>query len=571
MVKNKKANAYKNFFDGTLILLSIVFFGFLVMAQPYSLWGLDFADPLSVNYTVATTLHVNEDVEQNFSIMINTSTNMMGMPYNITQINVTLPTSFSYVNGSNSTGGNISAENDGTWTNTDIGIKFNTTSDSRAGNQLTWTNDSADNVVIPGGNVTFNNSIIYFNFTASTPGKYNISVQMFYNGTEPILTSNKTNISIRVNDTTKPDEINVTLTGRIASLTRSNLSGSQVFNVSVADNGNLTMGNTGLTEVTGVNISFFNGSDFNSSYEAINMSAFSYRGNYWNISIDTTKIKDGVYNITITANDTNGNVNITNMSNVIVDNTAPTASVSCTPSTVNVGNAVACTCTPSDATSGVNTTETSIVASPSTDNTGTITQTCTFADMAGNTASASTTYNVELAAGGGSSSGGSSSSSESFYTKTIPMVGKELEDLGDVSQQLKLKQRVKVKIADEIHYVGVKEITFTSATIEISSDPVQIKLDVGEDAKLDLKDDGFYDVYVKLNSITNGKADLLIKYLHEEIPVGEGEGSAVETTGEIVEDDEEEAEDSLLWLWVVLGVVLVVIVAWVLMSKKKKK
>jgi len=45
---------------------------------------------------------------------------------------------------------------------------------------------------------------------------------------------------------------------------------------------------------------------------------------YWNKSIETSGLTDGGYNITIMANDTVGNANVTQKVSVIVDNTAPT-------------------------------------------------------------------------------------------------------------------------------------------------------------------------------------------------------------------------------------------------------
>jgi len=99
-------------------------------------------------------------------------------------------------------------------------------------------------------------------------------------------------------------------------------------------------------------------------------------------------------------------------------------------------------------------------------------------------------------------------------------------------------------------------------------------LDVGEDAKIDVTNDGFYDIYVILNSIVNNKASITIQNIYEEIPEGEG---AVSTTGEEVtggdeEMEEEPEETNLTWLWIIIGVlVLAAIIGGGIAVKKKRQ
>jgi len=120
---------------------------------------------------------------------------------------------------------------------------------------------------------------------------------------------------------------------------------------------------------------------------------FNNSANEW--IVDSTQNNwDGKYNITIYANDTLNNLNTTERIQITIDNTAPTATFSCSPSTVTVGDVVTCSCTGSDATSGV--LSTTYTATPSTISDGTFTQTCSVIDYAGNTGSASTTYTVNL-------------------------------------------------------------------------------------------------------------------------------------------------------------------------------
>lgn len=224
--------------------------------------------------------------------------------------------------------------------------------------------------------------------------------------------SSSANITI---DSTPP-----AVTDFSTTVSRGNYSGTIVLNISVTD-ATIGVGYVyfNITNSTGVQVNYT---------KASNVS-----GNYYNISVDTSKFSDGAYNITVWANDTligksNSSENITgNMNNsekikVVFDNTAPTATYSCSPSTVTSGDTVTCTCSPSDATSGINSSQTS-TTTPSTSNTGTITETCNFVDNAGNAGSQTATYTVEMSTSGGTSSSGGGGGSTTT-TETVAEVSK---------------------------------------------------------------------------------------------------------------------------------------------------
>ena len=550
-------------FVGLLLVLMVYP---LVIANPINFWNLDSATA-AINYSSAVgILMVNEDVETVYNITLNNSAAWKG---NVTRINITFYGNFVYANFSNHTGMNLTTPG----SNIDVGIIFYNASD---GSSITWTNNSTTQVVIPHANLSFSNVSISFNATSFTPGKYNFSIYTYWNGS--LAHYNETNVTVVVNDTTKPISINVSsnLNASDFGLNRSyaNVSGRLYINVTVFDNGNFSRSNVDFNEIKEVNVTVYtSASVVNASYNMTALTNFSNQGTQWNTIINTSQFDDGVYNISLFAKDQLGNVNSTNISNVRIDNTKPTASVSCTPATANVGDTVTCTCSPTDPTSGVNTSITSITEKPSTSNTGTFTESCTFGDMAGNTATASSTFTVELggSGGGGGGGGGGAGSVEveaaKFYTKTIPVVAQEFKEVETITQQLGSKERIKIKIDEEIHYVGVREITLTSAIIEVASEPVQVELQSGEDTKVDVNDDGFYDVYVKLNAIINGKADLIIKYLHEEYTPAEEPG--IEPGEEETAPTEEGEKANLTWLWILIAVVVIVIVAYLVWKRKR--
>jgi len=85
------------------------------------------------------------------------------------------------------------------------------------------------------------------------------------------------------------------------------------------------------------------------------------------------------------------------------------------------------------------------------------------------------------------------------------------------TKDLGTKERIRITISDETHYVGVTGITSSTATINVSSVPQQATLTVGDLRKFDVTDDGYYDISVKLDAISNNKATLTTKAIREKV------------------------------------------------------
>lgn len=123
---------------------------------------------------------------------------------------------------------------------------------------------------------------------------------------------------------------------------------------------------------------------------------------------NTSTMSDGYWIIGVIGCD-NQSLCSNDTTNFTIDNTPPIASFSCNPQSAYAGDIITCTCTPSDALSGINPYATSYTAKPSTVNVGTFMPSCSFADLAGNNGIVFTTYSVAAPLIGGttpSSSGG---------------------------------------------------------------------------------------------------------------------------------------------------------------------
>jgi len=393
-------------------------------------------------------------------------------------------------------------------------------------------NDTVDGLI-------FENSSVMSGLNDSLT--YNISCNI-YNDTGLNLTVSK-NITF---DSTPPN-----VSSYVTTVDGEYYKSSIVLNVSVNDS------------IMGIDSVYFNIT--NSSGTELNFTKASNIAatDYYNITLDTSGFTDGVFNITVWANDTQlNNLNNSEKIEITIDNTAPSSVTLSSSSTAKDSLTLGITIV--DATSGINNTCTVDRTGASISGTGasqTLTETglscgtsyayiVTCTDRAGNSkASTSTSFSTNNCPSSGSVTGGSTTFT---WSNTYTTTDEQVEE--GYTKKLNKNERVKVRVNNANHYVGIKELTATSATIEISSNPVEVKLDVGEDAKVDVNEDGYYDIYVKLNSIANNKADIIIQKVYEEIPEGE---SAVTTTGEEILPPSSEEEKDLPWLWVIIILLII--------------
>ncbi len=495
---------------------------------------------------------------------------------NITYINITMPGKFYYYNTSNAT-----AVGNTTNVTTDVAFTFNVTNVSGNVQVLNWSNNTKG-AALGAGLIDHNDTVssFMFNVTSPEPGTYNMSVYWMLNYSDTGgagASVGHENISIVVNDTTNITEANWTTSANDVFTPNSNLSATGIrANLTFSDNGQIGNINITLQGPSGLVID----SAADPYVNATNgTGGYSFYDNLTN----STGLPDGTYTINVTyLNDTYGN-NLTNSTggvatggistqhlirNITLDTLAPTVSYSCTPSTdVNVGESVTCTCSGSDATTGVRSTvfNTSGYSAEARD----ITQTCKITDYANNSKTQSLTYTVYSSGNGAGGSGGGGGSATA--TKTVVLTDEQFE--AGHTTQLKADEQARVRVNGINHYVSVDAVSETTVKITVSSDPQEATLSIGDTRKFDSNSDGMYDVSVTLNSITGGKADLTILSISEEVTAeseaeqeGADEKAAEEAAGEepIVED-----EGSNIWIWIIVIVVVLIIVG-VIVAKRKK-
>ena len=134
------------------------------------------------------------------------------------------------------------------------------------------------------------------------------------------------------------------------------------------------------------------------------------------------------------------------------------------------------------------------------------------------------------------------------------------------TQELKKGDKIKVNISGEYHFINLTSISSSSVQITITSTPQTAILSIGDIKKFDITNDNYYDLSVKLDSISNStKAKLFVKALYEKIPeevVGTGkaveEKGTEETPKETITDKIIKNTKTGIWI-IVFGVIILVI------------
>jgi hypothetical protein len=144
-------------------------------------------------------------------------------------------------------------------------------------------------------------------------------------------------------------------------------------------------------------------------------------------------------------------------------------------------------------------------------------------DSAGNIGSSQVTF-TKYTSGGGGGGGGS------YSPWTLTMIVDDQQLLVGFTRAMAKNERFQFFIGSTSHYVAVTGIAGNLVTFEIASTPTSVTLALGETGKYDLDGDGYYDISVKLNSVTSGKADTTIKSIHEQITAPPATSTPVTST-----------------------------------------
>jgi len=491
--------------------------------------------------TFDDSLNFNEDVSNFYNITINNT----DLSANITQVNISFPSSFTFTKDTNITKSPrlFYAGANHTFTNTST--------------TLSWENNTGDGdskYVFYIGQPTFGplghlGGEVGFNLTASEPGVYNLTVATS-NRTATILT----NITITINDTSAP----LLSFGSGTADNCANVSQDYIFiNVSVV-------------ESSEANITF---EIFNSS-GVINSTTFTDSTRNLNVS----NLVEGNYSYNVSVYDNSGYFNVTETRTITLDTTSPNFTFSCSSTSVNVGDTITCSCNVTDNTDP--TINASFTVNPSTSSAGSFITSCTSTDNAGNGGSSNITYTVSSPnnnkGGGGGGGGGGDPSLGQTYAYSPEQIS------NGITRTIKEDDQIKFKLSEdgksEDHYVKSKKIYSDKVEITIESDPINVTFYIGDSKTFDIDNDGeFYDLYIRLNNIVNSSADLTIRTINETIP--ESKNNLTQLENNLTEENNSFEQGNPMnikistELWVVIVILILIglgIIVIFLIKKKRK-
>ncbi len=150
----------------------------------------------------------------------------------------------------------------------------------------------------------------------------------------------------------------------------------------------------------------------------------------------------------------------------------------------------------------------------------------------------------------------------------------EEKSLGGYNQELQKNDKIIFYIGAEEHSITTKSLSSDSATFLIESDPIEATFNINEERFFDLTEDNVNDLYLKLNSIVNSKANLTIKTLKQE-PEEPVEQPPEETEEEPVEiiafEDQKESNLNSYQLGLIISIIIILFIIVILMLKPKNE
>ena len=266
---------------------------------------------------------------------------------------------------------------------------------------VNWTSGGGDEVnytiYIFADNILFatagNDSETGYLFNNHTEANYTFIIEAV-NAT--LVGVNSSNISIYVDRTAPTIALPVYANG-----TAKQNSSMLTLNISVSDTSSGLTGSRCIVDVNGTN-------------ESLAVSSGWCNSTNFNL----TGLSDGNHTIKVYVNDTVNILGINDSFVVFLDSTNPLATADCSPSSAIKGSIIECTCSGSDAASGVS--SKSDDQSITKNSAGAFDFSCTVTDNAGNSNTDTFTYSFTGSGVSSSSGGGSSSSKSNIFTKITP-------------------------------------------------------------------------------------------------------------------------------------------------------
>ena len=613
---------------------SLLFVGFAIILSFVILFIIHSIFVLASHTTSPELIIVNQSVVYVFNITVN-NTNDASELGNITEVNITLPAGFSFVADSNLS----SVSNRGNFTNTTNVLTWRNTSgyiiNGSVNNSFFRFNASSNLTALGYYNIT----VVSFNATAAYQTNVSVLVKditspynLTFMGQTPASHANlsQTNIPINITSTDNVgiSAFQVYLFNATALVNNTNISSlatgggtsfgfvnftsladsasplnDGVYYVNVTSNDtsgnfNSTSGTLKITldtTVPGIAIALpinnTNSSNVNLNVN-YTVSDVTTSFNCWysndsystNVSlancgnITTVTWTEGQHNVTVYANDSAGNLNKSTI-RFTIDNQLPSIYLSKISSTttsllisilaIDSGTGLNGTCNSSrgTVTGTSNITESSLSCGTS------YSYNVTCYDNSGNSNSNLSSFSTSdcaaaVAAAAPSGGGGGSTSVPAAINLAVS---------DGYTKQMYVGETLSFKVDNQPHSVYIQGIIADSVVIKLSSEPQIVILKAGEEKKIDLTNDSYYDLFVRLNAVKNGVINLTIKDIHESkttspVPSTSADVSPTEEAPSTLE--EELVTEPLIIslkaiILIIVAVIIVAAIAFFIISRKR--
>jgi hypothetical protein len=170
---------------------------------------------------------------------------------------------------------------------------------------------------------------------------------------------------------------------------------------------------------------------------------------------------------------------------------------------------------------------------------------------------------VQRSSGGGGGGGGSAIKD---YLLT------ESEFSKGSSKSFSVGQKVNFILSGQNHSLELKKIGKDNISITVRSEPVNLTLLVGKEEKINLTSAEYYDFYIKLENITNGKANLTLKKVFEARPEFLEKGREHEVSSDKLNDENSPLDNQLLeFESIITGFVLIIVLITIIIYLKRKE
>jgi hypothetical protein len=197
-------------------------------------------------------------------------------------------------------------------------------------------------------------------------------------------------------------------------------------------------------------------------------------------------------------------------------------------------------------------------------------------DQAGNTGNSSTqSFTITAPASNNDSPGGGGGGGGGGGAQSITLTEQQFN--AGVTKYLGAGDKVSFSSSNTNHSLTLNKVVNNSANITIRSDPINVILSAGESIELNVTNDMFYDLFIKVENIIGARANVTIRQINESIkpmePSGGKKAGANQSSGgmKVIMNDYFTKRGSNKYTIIAVVVVLAIIISVAIYSRKGKK